>query len=163
MFKSADYWVVAILVLSAIIGLLRGFLREVLAVVSWLLALFIAWHFAYKLAPHLGGLLADEPVRLWAARGILLILVLAIGTVVGQIVDHFVQLSIFVGTDRLLGFALGLVRGIILVGVLVMAGQLLRLDGEGWWRTALLAPYAERAANGLRSLIGAEHYPGTRV
>jgi membrane protein required for colicin V production len=163
MFKSADYWMIAILLLSAIVGLLRGFLREVLAVVSWLLALFIAWHFAYMLAPHLGGLLSDEPVRSWAARAILLIFVLAIGTLVGQIVNHFVRLALFVGTDRLLGFALGLVRGIIMVGVLVVVGQLLRLDGERWWRAALLAPYAERVANGLRSFIGAEHYPVTRI
>jgi membrane protein required for colicin V production len=163
MFKSADYWVIAIVLASAIAGLMRGFLREVLAVVSWVLGLFIAWHFAYMLAPQLGGLLSDEPVRSWAARGILLFLVLAIGAVVGLSVSHFVRLSIFIGTDRLLGFALGIVRGIIIVGVLVMVGQLLRLDGERWWRTALLAPYAEHVANGLRSFVGAEHYPVTRV
>ncbi len=88
---------------------------------------------------------------------------LAIGAFVGLAVNHFVRLSIFIGTDRLLGFALGFVRGMIIVGMLVIIAQLLRLDGERWWRTALLAPYAERVANGLRTLVGAEHYPVTRV
>lgn len=163
MFKSADYWMIAIVVVTAIIGLLRGFLREVLALVSWLLALFIGWHFASMLAPRLGGLLAEEPVRSWAARAILLVLVLAIGAVVGLLINHFVRLALFIGTDRLLGFALGMLRGVIIVGALVIVGQVLRLDGEPWWRTALLAPYAERVANGLRSFVGAERYPITRV
>jgi membrane protein required for colicin V production len=163
MFKSADYWVIAIVLLSAIVGLLRGFLREMIGLVSWLLAIFIAWHFAYMLAPHLGGLLAEEPARTWAARAILLVLVLAIGSVLGHFLGHFLRLAIFIGTDRLLGFVLGIVRGVVVVGVLVIIGQVLHLDGERWWRAALLAPYSERVANGLRSLVGAEHYPVTRV
>jgi membrane protein required for colicin V production len=163
MFKAADYWVIAIVLLSAIVGLLRGFLREVIGLVSWVLAIFISWHFAYMMAPHLGGLLTDEPARTWAARAVLLVLVLAVGSVLGHIVGHFLRLSIFIGTDRFLGFVLGIVRGVIVVGVLVIIGQILHLDAERWWRTALLAPYSERVANGLRSFVGAEHYPVTRV
>jgi membrane protein required for colicin V production len=163
MMKSADYWVVAILLVIAIIGLMRGFLRELVAVVTWLLALFIAWHFASWLAPHLGGLLADEQVRPWAARAILLIFVLFIGSVAGVLIGHFVRLSLFSATDRLLGFAFGLVHGAIVFGVFALICQELHLDGEPWWRGSLLIPYAERVANGLRTLVGDEHHRVTRV
>jgi len=163
MLKSADYWVVAIVFVIAIIGLMRGFLREMVAVVSWLLALFIAWHFAAWLAPHLGGLLADEPVRSWAARAILLLLVLFIGSVVGMVIGHFVRLSIFSYTDRFLGFALGLLRAAIVLGVLVIVCQQLRLDGDHWWHESRLIPYAERVANALRTLVGDEQHRLTRV
>jgi membrane protein required for colicin V production len=163
MMKSADYWVVAIILLSAIIGLMRGFLREAVAVVSLLLALFIAWHIGPKLAPHLGGLLADENVRPWAARAVLLLVVLFIGSIVGVFIAHFVRLSIFMGTDRFLGFTLGAVRAGIVLGVLVIICQLLRLDDEGWWRESRLIPYAERIAEGLRTLVGEEHHHVTRV
>jgi membrane protein required for colicin V production len=163
MMKSADYWVVAIVLLSAIIGLMRGFLREAVAVVSLLLALFIAWHIGPKLAPHLGGLLADESVRPWAARAILLLVVLFIGSIVGVLIAHFVRLSIFMGTDRFLGFTLGAVRAGIVLGVLVIICQLLRLDDEGWWRESRLIPYAERIAEGLRTLVGEAHHHVTRV
>jgi membrane protein required for colicin V production len=163
MMKSADYWAVAIVLLIAIIGLMRGFLRELVAVVSWLLALFIAWHFAAWLAPHLGGLLADEPVRSWAARAILLVLVLFIGSVAGMLIGHFVRLSIFSVTDRFLGFALGVVHGAIVLGALVILCQLLHLDGERWWQESRLVPYAERVANGLRTLVGDEHHRVTRA
>jgi membrane protein required for colicin V production len=163
MMKSADYWIIAIVLLSAIIGLLRGFLREVVAVVTWLLALFIAWHFGALLAPHLGGLLTDGQVRPWAARAILFLLVLFIGSMAGVFIGHFVRLSMFSGMDRLLGFAFGLARAAVVLGVLVIICQLLRLDGESWWRESVLVPYAERVAEGLRTLVGDEHHHVTRV
>jgi len=163
MMKSADYWVVAIVLLSAIVGLMRGFLREAVTVVSWLLALFIAWHFGTSLAPHLSGLLAAENIRPWASRAILFLGILFIGSVVGVFIGHFVRLKMFMGTDRLLGFTFGLVRAGIVVGVLVIICQLLRLDGETWWRESLLIPYAEHVAEGLRTLVGEPHQRVTRV
>jgi membrane protein required for colicin V production len=163
MLKSADYWVVAIVLLIAITGLMRGFLREIVAVIAWFLALFIAWHFSGWLAPQLGGLLAEEHVRPWAARVIILLAVLFIGSIVGMFLGHFVRLSIFSGTDRFLGLTLGLVRAAIVLGVLVIVCQLLRVDEELWWHQSVLIPYAERVANGLRILVGDEHHRVTRV
>jgi membrane protein required for colicin V production len=163
MLKSADYWVVAIVLLVAITGLMRGFLREIVAVISWLLALFIAWHFSSWLAPQLGGLLAEEHVRPWAARAILLLVLLFISSIVGMFIGHFVRLSIFSGTDRFLGLTFALVRAAIVLGVMVIICQLLRVDEERWWHQSLLIPYAERVANGLRTLVGDEHHPVTRV
>jgi membrane protein required for colicin V production len=157
MMKSADYWVVAIVLLSAIVGLMRGFLREVIAVLSWLVALFIAWHFAARLAPHLGGLLADENIRPWAARAIVFLGILFVGSIAGVFIGHFVRLKMFIGTDRFLGFTCGIVRAGIVLGVLVIICQLLHLDGDTWWRESVLIPYAEHVADGLRTLVGEPH------
>jgi membrane protein required for colicin V production len=163
MMKSADYWVLAIVLLSAIVGLMRGFLREAVAVVSWLLALFIAWHFATNLAPYLGGLLADPQVRPWAARAVLFLGVLFVGSVAGVFIGHFVHLKMFIGTDRFLGFTVGVLRAGIVLGVLVIICQLLRVDDEHWWRESVLIPYAERIADGLRTLVGEAHHQVTRL
>ena len=62
-----------------------------------------------------------------------------------------------------LGFAIGVLHAAIVLGVLVMICQLLRLDGERWWHESRLIPYAERVANGLRTLVGDEHRHLTRV
>jgi membrane protein required for colicin V production len=163
MMKSTDYWVVAIVLISAIVGLMRGFLREAIGIISLLLAIFIAWHFGSNLAPHLGGLLADPQVQPWAARAILFVIVLAIGSITGLFLGHFVRLSIFYVTDRFLGFAFGLLRGIAVVGVLVIIGQLLLMNADPWWRDSLLMPYAERVADVLRSLVGEAHHRITQV
>jgi len=163
---STDYLVIAAIVLSAIIGAVRGFLREAVALGAWIIALFVAWHFSDLIEPHLGGLMADSEIRPWAARVIIATLVLLIGMGVGKGLAHFVRLSIFSGMDRLLGFAFGALRGVVLFGVFVILGQLLRLESEHWWRQSLLIPYGESIANGLRLLVGEErlrHAGGGRV
>jgi membrane protein required for colicin V production len=154
--NSTDYLVIATIILSAGVGAARGFLREAVAVAAWLIGLLIAWHFSDLIAPHLGGLLAQSDVRPWAARIIIVLLVLLFGAALGAVLGHFVRLSIFSGMDRLLGFLFGLLRGFVLLGVFVILGQLLRLEGEHWWRGSLLIPYGESMANGLRTLVGEE-------
>ena len=152
-----DYLLIAAILISAIVGALRGFLREAVSLGTWIVGLFVAWHFSDLIEPHLGGLLGDSQVRPWAARIIILVLVLLLGAALGALLAHVVRLSIFSGMDRLLGFAFGLLRGFLVLGVFVILGQLLRLSGESWWRSSLLIPYGESVANGLRSLVGEAH------
>lgn len=157
-----DYLIIAAILISAVAGAMRGFLREAVAFGAWIVALFVAWHFSDLIEPHLGGLMADSEVRPWAARVIIVVLVLVLGAGIGALLGHFVRLSIFSGIDRLLGFAFGLLRGFLLLGVFVILGQLLRLPEEGWWRHSLMIPYGESIANGLRSLVGEVHVPHAR-
>jgi membrane protein required for colicin V production len=163
--NSADYLIIAAILISAAIGAARGFLREAISLGAWVVALFVAWHFSDFVEPYLGGLLAGSAVRPWAARVIIVVLLLLLGSIVGAALAHFVRLSIFSGTDRLLGFAFGLLRGCVLLGVFVILGQLLRLQGEPWWGHSTLIPYGESIANVVRVLVGAEREParGVRV
>ena len=153
----ADYVVIAAIVLSAVVGAVRGFLREAIALGAWIVALWVAWHFSDVVEPHLGGLLASSYVKPWAARVIIVALILLLGAGLGALVGHYVRLSIFSGMDRYLGFLFGAVRGVVLIGVFVILGQLLKLDGEVWWRHSMLLPYGDSVANGLRALVGAGH------
>jgi membrane protein required for colicin V production len=152
----ADYVLIAVVVLSAIVGAVRGFLREAIALGTWIVALFVAWHFSDMIEPHLGGLLAAHYVRPWAARVIIVALILLVGAGLGAIVSHYVRLSIFSGMDRFLGFLFGAARGAVLIGVFVILGQLLKLDGEVWWRHSMLLPYGHSVADGLRVVVGAD-------
>ena len=154
--NAADYVVIAGIALSAVWGAVRGFLREAIALATWLVALFVGWHFAPALEPHLGGLLADPAVRPWAARIIIVALVLLAGMIIGVAVGHFVRRSIFDGTDRFLGFLFGAARGAVLLGVFVILGRLLHLESQGWWRHSLLIPYGHSIANGLQVLVGSK-------
>ena len=156
----ADYLVIAAVLISAIVGLIRGLLRESVALATWLIALYIAWNFGELIEPHLGGLLSDSQVAPWAARVIVVLLILLIGTAVGATLARFVRLSIFNGMDRFLGFVFGLLRGIVLLGVFVILGQVLRLDGERWWRESLLIPYGEDVADVLRVMVGEDTIRG---
>ena len=157
--NSADYLVLAAILISAIVGTLRGFLREVVALGAWIIALFVAWHFSDLIEPHLGGLIGTSEVKPWAARVIIAALILLLGAGIGALLSHYVRLSIFSGMDRLLGFAFGLLRGFVLLGVFVILGQTLQLQGERWWGRSVMIPYGESIANGLRAIVGAERVP----
>jgi uncharacterized membrane protein required for colicin V production len=77
---------------------------------------------------------------------------------VATVLSHFVRLSLFNGTDRFLGFVFGMARGVLLLGVFVILGQILRLDSETWWQRSRLIPFGEGIANGLRLIVG-DHFP----
>jgi len=157
-----DYLIVALVVISAAVGVARGFLREIIALITWIVALLVAWHFAGRIEPYLGGLLSAPSVRPWAARALLLVAVLLVGAGVGALVTYFVRLSLFEATDRFLGFLFGMMRGFVVLGVLVLVCQTLRLDEEPWWRSSQLLPYGERAAGLLLSMVGDTTAPAHR-
>lgn len=153
-----DYIILAIILLSAIVGLVQGFLKEVCSLVTWVLAIWLAWHYGPLLAPHLGGELSREPYGTWAGRAIVFIIVLIAGAIIGFAVNHFVRLSLFSGLDRMLGFLLGLVRGVVIVAFVVILAQAVKMDDEGWWRESKLVPVVRPLAGALRAVIG-EYLP----
>ena len=155
---AIDYIILAIILVSAVAGLIQGFLREICSLITWIIAIWLAWKIGPSLAPHLGGVLRQQPYGLWAGSAIVFIMVLVVGAIIGATVNHFVRLSIFSGMDRLLGFVLGLVRGVVIVGVMVILAQALRLDGEGWWKKSRLLPSMQPVAKLLRGLAG-DHLP----
>jgi membrane protein required for colicin V production len=150
----ADYLLIALVLISCIAGLMRGLLREVIALVTWVLAVWLAWAYAPLLEPHLGGALAGDAVRPWAARTLIFIVVVLLGTAIGVLVSHFVRLSLFTGVDRFFGGVFGLLRGWVIIGLFVILCHALRLDGQSWWRGSMLMPYGEHAANVLRGMVG---------
>jgi membrane protein required for colicin V production len=153
--NTTDYVLTLLVLISIVVGVWRGFLREVISFVTWVAALLLAWQLGPLLEPRLGGLLAGEDVRPWAARIIIFILVLLIGAGLGAVLNHVVRLSIFSGTDRFLGGIFGALRGVVVIGVLAIFGQLLELEKERWWQRSVLMPYAIGAGELLQSVTGA--------
>ena len=147
---GADHLFAIILLISGAVGFFRGFIRESIALASWLIGLWLAWHFAYIVNPWLGGALAEPGVREWTGRAIVLLLVLLFGALVGSIVSHYARRAIGVAAmDRLLGAAFGLARGVIVIGLLVLAGRAANLDLEPWWERTHSMPAAETVASWL--------------
>jgi membrane protein required for colicin V production len=147
---GADHLFAIILIVSGAVGFFRGFIRESIALASWLIGLWLAWHFAYIVNPWLGGALAEPGVREWTGRAVVLLLVLLFGALVGSVVSHYARRAVgLAAMDRTLGAAFGLARGALIVGLLVMAGRAANLDLEPWWANTRSMPAAETIANWL--------------
>ena len=107
---GADVLIVLVLLGSTIIGLLRGFVREAVSLIFWVVAIWAAWKFGPVVEPHLGGLLAEPNVAPWVGRLVVLVLVLLLGWVVGLVVGYFAH-SLGLGVmDRVIGVLFGIVR-----------------------------------------------------
>jgi membrane protein required for colicin V production len=151
---AVDYIILAIIIVSAVMGLVRGLLREAVAVITWFLAIVLAWLFASSLEPMLGGILVGSPLRIWAARAVIFVGVLLLGGAVAVLLGHYVRVSMFAGMDKFLGFVFGIVRGIVIVGAFTIAIQALRMDEDPRWKRSRLLPYAGAVADALRGIVG---------
>jgi len=145
-----DYLLVLLCVLSAGIGVWRGFVKEALSLLTLLAAIWLAWRFAVVIAPKLTGWAADPDVRLWIARVIVFVFAILVGAAASWIARQLIRHTGLSGVDRLLGGAFGLARGVLIVGLMVLVLDFFELDQDDWWQTARLRPYAEQIAAAVK-------------
>jgi membrane protein required for colicin V production len=151
---TVDYLLTGAVLLSMLFGSVRGFLRESVALLGWLVGLWLAWRYSSLVEPYLGGALAGTPLQVWVARMLVLLAVVMAGWLLGSLLSYIVQRSgLTLGVDRLLGAVFGLVRGVVIVGFAVMLGQAAELDSEPWWRASRLLPLGENMADVLRGYV----------
>jgi len=151
--NGADWIIIAIVLISCLIGAWRGFMREAISLATWVIGLWLAWTFSSTVEPMLGGLLSGPDVKVWVARLIILVLVVLVGNLVGYIVTKAVRYSPFGPVDRMLGVLFGFLRGALLIGIFVILGELVELDGEAWWKESAVLPYTEFLGDWVRALV----------
>jgi membrane protein required for colicin V production len=133
-----DSAILGLIALSALVGLARGLLREVLSFVIWLGALLIAWAFHKELAAELTRWLLNPKIRLGVAFASLVALMLILGAIFGHFLYRLVRKTGLTGTDRTLGLVFGVARGAIMVAMLVFLGALTPLQEDPWWQESSL-------------------------
>jgi membrane protein required for colicin V production len=164
-----DWVIVGIIGLSAAISLIRGFVREALSIVIWILALWAAFRFTTPFAKAFLGSIDLASVRLAVAALILIISILVLGSMLSWLVGRLMQSTGLSGTDRLLGAVFGALRGLVTVTALIAVASWTPLCQDPWWRQSQLIPSIETLAihardflpGSLREIIGScrEHAP----
>lgn len=134
----ADYAIIAVLALSVLISLIRGFVREALSLVSWVAAFWVAFTFYNILAQMLEKQIHSSGMRIAVAFGVLFLVTLILGALINYLIGQLVDKTGLSGTDRLLGVIFGFGRGVLLVTVLLLLGQLTPMPDEPWWKSSLL-------------------------
>lgn len=124
-----DYVIIGIIGFSALVSLIRGFVREALSLVTWGCAFFVASHFYTYLAVYFTRF-EDEIVRNGIAIGILFIATLIVGAIVNYVISSLVERTGLSGTDRVLGSVLGTARCTDCLCHVVLSGYVYRLLTE---------------------------------
>ena len=135
-----DYAILAIVGISGVISLMRGFVREALSLAGWIAAFWIAIAYSGRGAAFLDGYVTEHSRRVAIAFVVLLVVVLVAAGIVLRMAGVVVQKTGMSGTDRSLGIVFGVLRGIVITGLLVLLAGLTALPGAPWWSQSLLLP-----------------------
>ena len=148
-----DIAILALIGVSTVIGLVRGLVREVLSLVAWVAAFWLALGFAGELAPHLEFVSDSEPVQSITAFVLLFVVALLIGALINHLVAIVVKSTGLTGTDRVLGMVFGLLRGVVLVAAIMVVGIVAEQPREDWWQDSELIALLEPVAAWLHGFI----------
>ncbi len=151
-----DYAIIAILVVSAGISLLRGFLREAISLLGWVLAFWLALTFADDVSKLFASYISQPSMRQGLAFFAIVVGTLVITAIVMYLVRLIVDKTEITGTDRALGIVFGIARGIVIVAILVLFAGLTALPKDPWWRESMFLPHFQVLAVEMRALLPPE-------
>jgi membrane protein required for colicin V production len=145
--EYADYVVLGIVVISVLVGLIRGFVEEAFSLLVWAAAFLIAFQYSGALAMQLEGHIELPSARASLAFAGVFLSVLLVGGLLTFLVGKLVEKTGLSGTDRLLGGAFGGIRGLALVLALMLVAGLTPVVQDPWWQQSRtiqsLMPLAE--------------------
>lgn len=155
--EYVDYVVLGIIVISMLVGLIRGFVQEAFALAVWIAAFFVAFQYSGDLALQLENHIELPSARTSLAFVGLFLAVLLVGGLLTFLVGKLVENTGLTGTDRLMGGIFGGVRGLILVLVLILVAGLTPVPKDPWWQQSRtiqsLLPLARWSAQFLPNYI----------
>ncbi|EAQ97844.1 CvpA family protein [Congregibacter litoralis] len=118
-FNAFDWIVVVIIVLSALLSLWRGFVREAISLAGWVVAFIVANLLAVTVADQIGDLIANRTGRYIVAWSLLFVLTLVASSLSAKLFASLIKASGLGVLDRLLGTVFGVLRGALIVMALV--------------------------------------------
>ncbi|NUF49278.1 CvpA family protein [Gilliamella sp. ESL0250] len=136
-----DFTIIGVIAFSALISIVRGFVREALSLISWILAFSISSRFYIYITDYLTYFDSDV-IRIAVAIVILFVATLLVCAIVSYIIGQLIQKTGLSGTDRVLGVCFGVLRGILVVAaVLFLVDTFTPLSQSSYWNQSQLIPH----------------------
>ena len=139
-----------VVLISMAIGIGRGFVRSLLSLFSWIVAGWLTFQFGDEVSEFIGSLGVTGSFQQPAAYLGLFFLLLLIASIISALASNMIISSSFVSIDRTLGAAFGVVRGVVIVGVLIILASLLLHTDVPWWQGSMTVNWMEPYVNDFR-------------
>ncbi|MDZ4141251.1 MAG: CvpA family protein [Methylotenera sp.] len=136
---SFDYLVLIIVGISIVLSVMRGLLAEVLSILGWVAAFFVAKTYASEVVPMMPVDIPTESLRILAAFLVLFFATLLVATLLSIALTAIFKKFGLGWLNRLLGAAFGLVRGLLIVCILVFLAGLTNVPKDERWRNAMFS------------------------
>ncbi len=151
-----DWVLLAVLLLSLLVGLWRGLVFEVLSLLGWIAAFFAAQWFAPAVADWLPLSTASAPVRFAAAFVLTFVGAVFLAGLIAALVKKLIAAVGLRPVDRVLGAIFGVVRGLVLLLAATVAIEMTPLHTSAWWQESRGAPWLSAALQGLKPALPAQ-------
>ena len=157
-FNLIDLIVVAVILLSGVFALARGFVKEVLSIVSWVGAIFATLYGFHIASAFVRQFIGSPLIADGVAGGTLFLATLFALSFISGLIANRVRGSTVGSVDRSLGFVFGLLRGFVLVSIayLAMSWALPPAEQPTWVRQAKTMPLLERGSAMLAAVAPKE-------
>lgn len=140
-----DYGFLTLVGITTLLGLWRGLVSEVLALVAWVLAFVLGRTFAPEVGELFAGVIQDPFGRQAAGFMLIFVGVLLLTGLLRYLLRALLKVAGMGFSDRFLGGCFGLVKGVFVALVLVMLGGMAGVARAHWWEGAFFAPPLETA------------------
>ncbi len=151
-----DYAMLGVIIVSVAISIWRGLVREVMSLLSWLVALWVAARFSVVFADWMPAAMTNPSARYVTAFVVLFLGAVIALELLGVLLAKLLHAAGLGFLDRALGAIFGLARGALLAWILTLLGGLTSLPQQDWWRDALFAPPLQAAVLAARPLLPLE-------
>ena len=151
-----DFLILGVIALSALISLIRGFVKESISLVSWIAAGFIAFRYFSPMAELLEPYVSAPTIRGIAGFAILFISTLIIGAIINFIMSQLVSKTGLSGTDKALGVVFGGARGVLIVTMVVLLASLTPMPEAQWWQDSAMIGFFQQLAEWVNGIIPAD-------
>jgi len=149
----ADWIFLALIVVSTLISLKRGFVKEALSLAALIISILVASMFGAQVSTLLDDYISVPSVRLLVAYGALFVVTMSVGGMINHLIAHVVAMTGLSGTDRLLGMIFGLARGALIVVVVVAVLARTPVTEDDWWKRSKFVPHFVSIADTLQEWI----------
>ena len=148
-----DFAIIGLISISLIMGLFRGFNKEVFSLGFWLLAVGVGLSFSRDLSGFLVSVISSPAARIAASFVILFVVTLTLGGLISFLLGALVKKTGLTFSDRLGGLIVGVARGMVVVTVVVVLAGFTSLPKDAWWTESKLIPPFQLLAVWLRDHI----------
>lgn len=157
-----DWALLAVLVLSAAVGLSRGLVFEVLSLAGWVGAYVVTQLFAPDLAVHLPIGVPGSALNHAGAVAVTFVLALIVWSLLSRVLRMLIHATPLQVIDRVLGAGFGLLRGAVLLLVVATVVSMTPAGRSPAWQHSQGATWLGVALQGLRLVLPdslAQHLP----
>ena len=148
-----DITIVVIILITALIGFMRGLVWMTTFIATWIVAGFLAFTYKDQLAAALPIKLGSDFAQTALAALLIFLGVLIVGAIINAILHKLIK-SIGLGTfDRILGIGLGALLGALAISLLTMLLGLTELPKQEAWAKSKFVPKFQEAAAWIKSQV----------